>query len=272
MSFFTQLEKLCSNNGIKPAHIAQYLGLSSSVPTSWKNGITPNAENLVKIADYFGVSVDYLLEHKIKENQPVKNEQAYVYHPYGIDLTDITPTPKRSKAEIDILIDKLTDNQRALLWEYAYSMSDQCYEIKHWNEVRFNFISRYRELIDNSLFRYIMELFLHIKPQDYGDIMETLCRALEKKNYATSKYFIEVAHYFDNHEYPIAFTSTAMSDKFVEDYQDLIQEKCYNDITKLYQKLEEAARKSVLLYIIRYYNEKGIDIYPIVGYRFGDLK
>lgn len=253
--------------------VADGLGLNRQTYRYYETGErNADYETLFKIADFYGVSIDYLLGHEMQEKKPAQNKQAEVYKPYGVDLTDTTPLPERSKADIDVLIDKLTPNQRSLVWEYTYMLTDQIYEVKHWNETRFNFISRYRELIDNSIFRYIMELFLHIKPSDYGDIMEMFCRAIEKKGYNTTKYFIEVANYFDNPENLIVFTTTAVSDKFVEDYQELIQEKCYNDITKLYQKMEEAARKAVLLFVIRYYNEKGIDTLPIIGYRLGDLK
>lgn len=251
--------------------IANQLGMNRQTYRYYEAGErNADYETLFKIADFYGVSIDYLLGHDMQEKKLAQNEQAEVYKPYGIDLTDTTPLPERSKADINILIDKLTANQRSLVWEYAYMLNDQMYEIKHWNETRFNFLQHYQELIDNPLFRYIMELFLHIKPKDYGDIIEMFCHVLEKKGYNTTKYFIKAAHYFDNPENPIVFTTTAISDKFVEDYQELIQEKCYNDITKLYQKMEDAARKAVLLFIIRYFNEKNIDTLPIIGYRLGD--
>lgn len=37
-------------------------GLSNGMISDWKNGKRlPSAENLIKVADYFGVSIDYLL-------------------------------------------------------------------------------------------------------------------------------------------------------------------------------------------------------------------
>lgn len=43
------------------------MGLSKSTPTAWKKkGITPQAAQLQKIADYFHVSVDYLCGNEEK--------------------------------------------------------------------------------------------------------------------------------------------------------------------------------------------------------------
>ena len=60
--FWQRFYDLCIQKGIKPNPLAQKLGISSGVISKWKNENTlPNGENLVKIADYLGVSVDYLL-------------------------------------------------------------------------------------------------------------------------------------------------------------------------------------------------------------------
>ena len=60
--FWQRFYDLCIQKGIKPNPLAQKLGISSGVISKWKNENTlPNGENLVKIADYLDVSVDYLL-------------------------------------------------------------------------------------------------------------------------------------------------------------------------------------------------------------------
>lgn len=52
---------LCEQHNIKPNPLAKQLGISSGAVTSWKNGKVPHHSTLIKIANYFGVSVDYLL-------------------------------------------------------------------------------------------------------------------------------------------------------------------------------------------------------------------
>lgn len=61
MGFWEIYEKLCFNHGKKPSPVGKELGISMGSIAQWKNGSTPSGETLVKIADYFGVSTDYLL-------------------------------------------------------------------------------------------------------------------------------------------------------------------------------------------------------------------
>ena len=53
--------KLCADNNKKPNPVAKELGFGSSIVTYWKKGTVPNDVSLQKIANYFNVSVDYLL-------------------------------------------------------------------------------------------------------------------------------------------------------------------------------------------------------------------
>lgn len=60
--FFDVFKNLCTMHGISPNGAAKALGLSSAIVTKWKKtGAVPKGETLNKIADYFNVSVDYLL-------------------------------------------------------------------------------------------------------------------------------------------------------------------------------------------------------------------
>lgn len=59
-------EKLLKEHGIKTADVVKATGLSSTFFSEWKKGKSksPKPENLQKIADYFGVTVDYLMTGK----------------------------------------------------------------------------------------------------------------------------------------------------------------------------------------------------------------
>jgi len=59
--FWERFYSLCIKKETKPNPVAKELGISSGVLTKWKSGTIPSGETLTKIADYFGVSVDYLL-------------------------------------------------------------------------------------------------------------------------------------------------------------------------------------------------------------------
>ena len=59
--FWEIFSKLCSQRGKSPNAVAKELKISSGSVTNWKNGTIPNNSALLKLANYFGVSVDYLL-------------------------------------------------------------------------------------------------------------------------------------------------------------------------------------------------------------------
>lgn len=61
MTFWETFYNLCTENGTKPNPVAKEIGVSSATVTKWKNGATPSYETARKIADFFSVSVSYLM-------------------------------------------------------------------------------------------------------------------------------------------------------------------------------------------------------------------
>ncbi|USF26947.1 hypothetical protein N510_001880 [Firmicutes bacterium ASF500] len=59
--FYDRFVELCKAKGMSPAAVAREIGLSNSSTTTWKRGSLPKGDTLQKVADYFGVSVDYLI-------------------------------------------------------------------------------------------------------------------------------------------------------------------------------------------------------------------
>lgn len=59
--FWDIFYNLCITNGMKPNAVCKELEFSSATATHWKNGTIPKGEALLKIADYFDCSIDYLL-------------------------------------------------------------------------------------------------------------------------------------------------------------------------------------------------------------------
>lgn len=54
---------LCQKKGLTPSGAAAKIGFNRSTVTMWKNtGKAPKQDLLLRIAEYFDVSVDYLLE------------------------------------------------------------------------------------------------------------------------------------------------------------------------------------------------------------------
>lgn len=54
----------CAKKKKSPAAVAEELGFSNSMPTSWKNGALPRMSSRKKIADYFGITVEELMGTK----------------------------------------------------------------------------------------------------------------------------------------------------------------------------------------------------------------
>lgn len=61
---YERIQKICDSNGITVSKLEKDLSFSNSTIRKWKNS-SPSVENLKKVADYFGVTVDEL----ITENQ-----------------------------------------------------------------------------------------------------------------------------------------------------------------------------------------------------------
>ncbi len=79
--FWDVFYNLCMANSVKPNAVCKELDFSTATATHWKKGTVPNGEALVKIADYFQCSVDYLLE---RTNFPNMLADTYVTGNNGI--------------------------------------------------------------------------------------------------------------------------------------------------------------------------------------------
>lgn len=68
--------ELCEKENVSVNRMLKECGLSRSVIDNLKNGYEPRLSKIVIIADYFGVTVDYLIN-----NSPVgsEKESKYVY-------------------------------------------------------------------------------------------------------------------------------------------------------------------------------------------------
>ena len=60
--FLERFEELCRKNGQTPSGVCIAIGRSKNLAAKWKStNAMPSAEVLKELADYFGVSVDYLI-------------------------------------------------------------------------------------------------------------------------------------------------------------------------------------------------------------------
>nr|DAZ48063.1 MAG TPA: Repressor protein CI [Caudoviricetes sp.] len=60
---YQKFEQLVKARGISTYRVAKDIGLAPTVFSDWKSGKSkPKADKLKKIADYFGVTIEYFLE------------------------------------------------------------------------------------------------------------------------------------------------------------------------------------------------------------------
>lgn len=90
MSFYETFCDLCQKAGTTPTRAAMDMGISRALPSMWKkNGNTPQAAQLQKIADFFGVSVDYLLGAE-KEKPAATEDDELKFALFGGDADKIS--------------------------------------------------------------------------------------------------------------------------------------------------------------------------------------
>lgn len=89
------IDQLCAEKGISGSKMCDDLGMSRSTLTELRKGRakTLKLEKASKIADYFGVSVDYLLGNKPKEKTPAEADVTfdgftYAMHHESKELTE----------------------------------------------------------------------------------------------------------------------------------------------------------------------------------------
>lgn len=79
MSFYEKVRMLCREKGFDITYIGDHvpgLNISRAQPTNWKNGAKPRASTVKPIADYFGVSVAYLLSDEEEEKKTETDDVA----------------------------------------------------------------------------------------------------------------------------------------------------------------------------------------------------
>lgn len=112
--YYENFEELCKRDGVKPGTVAKATGIATATFTSWKQGkYTPKPEKLQLVADYFKVSVDYLINGKEPEftiemaqtDVALTNMEKRVKE-YALKLSAL---PKEKQEQIMSLIDMLNN-------------------------------------------------------------------------------------------------------------------------------------------------------------------
>ncbi len=110
--FFNNFVRLCEQKGVKPSRALTEAGVPKSAYSYWRteassgNDAKPTNQNAVKLAQYFNVTVDYLLTGNQKENPP-QQPQSEVDAAVERIRRKLESMPKEQREALMNLIEKM---------------------------------------------------------------------------------------------------------------------------------------------------------------------
>ena len=105
--FYDNFLKFCNLINKSPSAVAVEIGLEKSTVTRWKRGGNPTDATAKKIADYFGVTVDYLLTgEEMQKNKPVAISDELTQDEFEMLEIFRSATPEKKKAMMSLLKDR----------------------------------------------------------------------------------------------------------------------------------------------------------------------
>lgn len=110
--FFDNFVRLCEQKGVKPSRALTEAGVPKSAYSYWRteagagNDAKPTNQNAVKLAQYFNVTVDYLLTGEQKENPP-QQPQSEVDAAVERIRRKLESMPKEQREALMNLIEKM---------------------------------------------------------------------------------------------------------------------------------------------------------------------
>ncbi|MDE5770186.1 MAG: helix-turn-helix domain-containing protein [Ruminococcus sp.] len=107
MNFWDIYENLCFKFGKKPNPVGKELGISSGTISQWKSGSIPSGEKLIQIAEYFNVSVDYLLGREDNYMKSYNNTDSHLDEMSATLLDDFSKLETAEKARVIVMIDDM---------------------------------------------------------------------------------------------------------------------------------------------------------------------
>ncbi len=89
MSFGTNLEKVRKEHKLSQANLGGALGITQQMISSYEKDISsPNIESLIKLSDFFQVSIDSLVDHKIDIQDSPKEQFINLFESFSVEDKD----------------------------------------------------------------------------------------------------------------------------------------------------------------------------------------
>lgn len=97
--FAIRIKNLRQSRELNQVQLAEKLGVKKQSISNWENdNIMPSVDMLIRIADFFHVSTDYLLGRDVQDTSA----------PQMLDITGLTP---RQIEHIQLIVDDLRQNE-----------------------------------------------------------------------------------------------------------------------------------------------------------------
>ncbi len=107
-------ERLLAENGVKASDVSKATGIRQGVFTDWKKGrYTPKDDKMIKIAEYFGVSLQYI---RTGEDERYSDENA--------ELVGIVRNNKKISMAIQTL-NLFTKKDQEIVFELISSLGEK---------------------------------------------------------------------------------------------------------------------------------------------------
>ena len=105
-------EELCEIKGVTPYRVFKETGLTTATISNWKAGrYTPKQDKLQKIADYFGVTIEFLMTGK---DVDLSNEKANLSPKAQKDINKILSDTEQMLRQEGLMFDGNPASQEAI--------------------------------------------------------------------------------------------------------------------------------------------------------------
>lgn len=225
MNIYEKVMELCKLNGVEKTTLEESCGFSQNSINKWKESV-PSVDRIIKVADYFGVSIDYLLGHDVQE----KNQS------FQTEKVDIKPAYSRTRKEtVDMLMYRY---QNVVNTESFWLMVELVSHIKSADSLHF-FALLFNAMLDKGypVADYWTEAEKYFikgetEPEIWNIGIETTTT--------------------EERQITIKNVADAAVGMFGENYKNLLLDKSFRDTAKLFNAYDEEFRAIIIEVLIKW--------------------
>lgn len=110
LSFYDNFISLCKQKSVSPSVAVKSIGLGTPNATYWKRGSLPKLDTVIKLAEYFDVSLgDLMSKEEIIKSITGKNKGSFVELPTTLVIEAISNPPESVEDQIVYFYSKLNN-------------------------------------------------------------------------------------------------------------------------------------------------------------------